>query len=616
MNAAVLGRFASDGTPPPTWAILQRALLDRLGDAAQVYLDRFIRADGSLIWRENFPGRDGLDDGYEAYANWPLASSLGASESLAAAAELGWEGVTRQFEEYGQALNGYERGYDWFHQGEGNMLVYGLFEWREGGGTWRERISAFADLFVDEKHGNYDPRTRAFRSPHVGSGGARFGPYRFSTPFTDDVALYEWSERHVPYGLPLMDVDGIERFDDLRNPHLAARMGEAMNARMLVGDTAISLTATGLVARAFAATGEPRFADWVIDYTAAWRERAQSNGGLIPDNVGALGRVGEHHGGRWFGGHYGWQWPHGLEPIASAVTVAATAEQLLTGEDRFDMARETLDTPLREARLEQGQLLVPHRHGPEGWFDWNPMPVRFAAAIWLATHRADDLARLRVVLDATADRFGAGAGPGRFADAHVAGWIDYLAGDAPDYPERVLAESLAEVTGRVAQIRADTRDLTEVHVHHWQLHNPVVTEALIQLTCGGPVPLYNGGLTLTRISYRDPITGRRGLPRDVAALVTSISDLEISVSIVNTSSTDARRVQIVGGWYGEFSLVKAVLSAPAGPADPGEPSPGGRPFPARTTRHVELDDSVIDLELEPGAQVELDLTTTRRGIRR
>ena len=43
---------------PPDWAILQRKLFDRLNQAALEFTARYTRADGTLIWREEWPGMD------------------------------------------------------------------------------------------------------------------------------------------------------------------------------------------------------------------------------------------------------------------------------------------------------------------------------------------------------------------------------------------------------------------------------------------------------------------------------------------------------------------------------------------------------------------------------
>ena len=72
-------------------------------------------------------------------------------------------------------------------------------------------------------------------------------------------------------------------------------------------------------------TGEPRYRDWIGEYVGAWRDRAAANGGVIPDNVGPDGSVGSLLDGRWYGGHYGWTWPHGWYSVGQAATVAALA---------------------------------------------------------------------------------------------------------------------------------------------------------------------------------------------------------------------------------------------------------------------------------------------------
>ena len=57
---------------------------------------------------------------------------------------------------------------------------------------------------------------------------------------------------------------------------------------------------------------------WVLDYLEAWADRIAANGGLCPDNVGPGGRIGETMDGKWWGGYYGWTWPHGSRTISSS----------------------------------------------------------------------------------------------------------------------------------------------------------------------------------------------------------------------------------------------------------------------------------------------------------
>ena len=111
------------------------------------------------------------------------------------------------------------------------------------------------------------------------------------------------------YGLPHYDIPGITQIEDLKDPTLARRMGEAMNRRMSRGDVVANLAVTSLVTNAYLLTGEQKYRNWVLDYTDAWIERARQNDGLLPDNVGPSGQVGEYIEGNWYGGLYGWTWP-------------------------------------------------------------------------------------------------------------------------------------------------------------------------------------------------------------------------------------------------------------------------------------------------------------------
>ena len=59
----------------------------------------------------------------------------------------------------------YERGYDWFHQGESHLLLY--FLTMADPSQWAERAVRFAELYVSTRlHGNYDP-------VHAASSAAR-----------------------------------------------------------------------------------------------------------------------------------------------------------------------------------------------------------------------------------------------------------------------------------------------------------------------------------------------------------------------------------------------------------------------------------------------------------
>src|SRR5262245_3008222 len=62
---------------PPESAPWERHLLAQLEPAALEFVRKYTRDDGTLIWRDQWPGMDGSDDGYESFYNFPLYYALG-----------------------------------------------------------------------------------------------------------------------------------------------------------------------------------------------------------------------------------------------------------------------------------------------------------------------------------------------------------------------------------------------------------------------------------------------------------------------------------------------------------------------------------------------------------
>ena len=67
---------------PPEWALLQRRLIDTANDAADPFVVKYTRDDGTLIWRDEWPGMDGSDDPYEGFSSFPLLYALGGAERV------------------------------------------------------------------------------------------------------------------------------------------------------------------------------------------------------------------------------------------------------------------------------------------------------------------------------------------------------------------------------------------------------------------------------------------------------------------------------------------------------------------------------------------------------
>ncbi|MEV5752761.1 hypothetical protein AB0L00_33525 [Actinoallomurus sp. NPDC052308] len=606
---------------PPGWAIAQRRLFELLDYAWRRFERDFTGPDGRLLYHGRLTSRDGVDDFYEAFFNWPQLYLLGGADDLLAASERHWEGVTRQLTELGMLRDEYERGYDWFHQGESLLLFY--FLCMAAPERWTERALRFADLYVDPAHGNYDPEHRVIRRPHNGADPRREGLF--------DGDAYPWlSEEARMYGFPLewvLPADAEPEQSD-RDP----RLGEEMRRRMGTGDTAVNLAASGLVLNALILSGEPRYRDWIAEYVGAWRERAAANDGVLPDNVAPDGTVGGLLEGRWYGGHYGWSWPHGWYSVGHAAIVGALAAAAATGDDsHLDLVRPALDeiiahgkvmafteadsslgskwTVQLEDDVHTPTLHVPFRYGDRGWFDYNPMLMAVPTALWHhSASRADRdrIERLRAA--AGYDWCTVRAFRSKEEAGHEEPWFAFLAGDDPGYPERILAAAQAQVRHRLARMeRYRGMDVPEADIHVWQQSNPVVTEALVQLTWGGPQVVYNGGLQQARVRYYDADARRPGLPISVAALVSRIDPEATVVDLVNLDPRSARRVIVQAGAFAEHTIGTVRHTVCDDPSWIGDMYDYGHGRPAVTSAETRVDGPWLLVVLPPSTRIRLTL---------
>lgn len=611
---------------PPGWALAERALFDLLDHAWRRFARDFTGPDGRLTYRDTLTSRDGVDDFYEVFFNWPQLYLLGGADDLLAEAGRHWEGVTAQLTELGMLTGEYERGYDWFHQGESLLLLY--FLTMADPARWAGRAVRFAELYVDPAHGNYDPVRRIIRRPHNGSDPGRAGLF--------DGAHYPWLDREArSYGFPLdwLVPDGAPEPERARDPRLAGEM----TARMGTGDTAVNLAAAGLVLNAWILTGNQRYRDWIEQYVGAWRERAAANDGIVPDNVGPDGVVGSLLDGRWYGGHYGWSWPHGWYGVGSAAAVAALAAATATGDDGYlDLPRPALDTMIENGKMMafadadsslsskwQPQLaedvrtptmLVPFRHSDRGWFDYNPMLASIPMALWHHGHHPADRQRLEELRKAAGyDWRTVRSFRSKEEAGHEEPWFTFLAGDNPGYPEQILAAAQAQVRHRLNRIQAhrDT-EVTEADIHLWQQCNPVVTEALVQLTWGGPQVIYNGGLQQARVRYYDAGRRRPGLPASVAALVSSIDPAATVVDLVNLDPEHDRTVTVQAGAFAEHTIQAVRYTACQNRSWLGSLYDYGHGEPIVTEHHARVRGPWLTVRLPASTQVRLTLTLALR----
>ncbi|GAT71546.1 hypothetical protein MHM582_0010 [Microbacterium sp. HM58-2] len=617
--------FTSPLRAVPAWAVLQRRLFAEIEEARKVFRDRYTLPDGRLRGVAEFVDRDGVDDLYEPFFNWPAFYLLGGADEALADAKRHWEGVTAQLTEAGMLTDEYDNGYDWFHQGESLLLLAGLCAADPADDAFAARAARFATLFTDPAHGNYDPVRNIIRAPHNGALGARDGLDDVVVPYSADRAEMR------PYGLPIQVLDGIRTWDDLADPENARRMAAEMNRRA-AGDVAVNLAATSLAANRWLYDGDEESAAWVRRYVEGWIARAE--GGMLPDSVGPDGVAGSLQEGRWWGGHYGWTWPHGLHSVGMSALIGALNHALVTGDDRaLDLVRTMLGTVLAQARpgsaaestyslrggwlarlgaaASEPGLLVPYRYGVDGWFDHGPLQLDLPTWLWWWSRSDADRALLQRAIDALP----ASADPvAPFRDkeeaGHEAGWIRFLDGRLPDYPERALEMALGQVARRTAMMLGDDQDPDAAHLHFWQRVNPVVTEVLTQLVAGAPQVLYNGGLGFTALRYEDVDRGRPGLPEDVAAVVHRLDADGAGVRLVNTSTVHARTVRLRGGRFGLDRIVAVTASFEEPGGYPGASGSYAAPVGATRTRTWECDDDLV-VALPPAHGADLDLTIAR-----
>jgi hypothetical protein len=241
---------------------------------------------------------------------------------------------------------------------------------------------------------------------------------------------------------------------------------------------------------------------------------------------------------------------------------------LLTGQQKYpDAWRTMMDAVNSHARVSDGKKQFPTMHGAEGWYGWQAQPWNVGAfELWYLSMRADDRARL-------------GRNP----------WVEYLEGKDPSFPETALRRDLATVTRRTEAFRADQTPPDRRLADNMLNFNPATISALVQLAEGGLVPGREGGLLFARLRYFDPERRRAGLPEDVAALISELTDTGTTVTLVNLSAGAARQVIVQGGAYGEHQIESVEVGGKSQPVN------------ART----------FTVRLEPGAGAKLKLKQRR-----
>jgi hypothetical protein len=598
---------------PPAWATLERQLIGDMSRAAFEFAGRYTRPGGTLIWKTS--GSASPDDPYESFYNYPLLYALGGDARLRDLSFTEWNAITRQLTDDFRAMRvEFPKQDDWFHHGEGTMFFYLLGLADPTDYELVKRAKRFAGLYMNEdpEAQNYDPKLKMIRSPRTGSAGPYFGSAERARPF-------RMAKGMAVYGMPIEGVPGIETIEDLQKPGAPERYGVALQERLYRGgDVPPNLAATSLVTNAYLFTGDAKYADWVKEYTGAWVERTRANSGIVPDNVGLSGKVGEYFDGKWWGGLYGWRWPHGYHTVGQPIQIAAANALLITGDRSYlEMPRTTMDAVIAQGRRTDRGWVVPSRRDSSGWLDFGRMDYSYLSALWFMSLADEDWQRVERVRQAE------GTDWRRVADTHTKmdngheqPWLRFLAGDFPEYPERILSSAAGQVRDRLQKMRdnwllldeypgtyhrvdAGKGDFTKLNEHHWQQQNPVTTEALIQLMLGAPQMMYNGGLLHASVRYFDPARQRPGVPPNVAALVRKIGADGIVVELVNLSPFERSDVILQAGTFGEHSFTTVKYARQV-------ESESNRRRRTTVEESVAVEGKTFQVRLSPGAGITLE----------
>ena len=188
-----------------------------------------------------------------------------------------------------------------------------------------------------------------------------------------DIRIGPWDG----YNMPFYDISGCTSHEAVReNEELRTRMGRLIRERQGVGDAVVNLAATTLATNAYLLTGEEKYKTWVREYVEAWIARTAENDGIVPDNVGLSGKIGEHIEGKWYGSYYGWSWPHGWHSVGQAVSIAGQNAALLWRNLAYlDFPRSQIDVLIERGIEKNDQLYVPQKYGDPDKVNYVPWSV-------------------------------------------------------------------------------------------------------------------------------------------------------------------------------------------------------------------------------------------------
>ena len=603
---------ATELSAPPAWALKQRNLISLMEEAAPMLLQKYAEPGGALYFA------DDLDDLYELIYNWGLFYAMGADERLLEMALLCWNASTRitsdeivhrKHPRFSQQVH---REYynlvqpgaaEWHHLGEGNMAFYHFGLANPTISENVRRAKQFAAMYIDEdpQAPNYDPEHKIFRSPIQTSRGPCFQANLEQLKAWLAGRMGEDPSKAMGMRTSLYPVVKELETNWYEDPQRRDEIEKLFEQIILRGDVPHSLGANALITNAYLYTGDEKYKRWVIEYTEGWMDRIKANNGIIPDNVGPTGKIGEHRQGQWWGGLYGWHSYWAGDITFNSLIVGAECALLLTGDFGYlELLRSQIKVLLDNAvRRDDGQLVVPTGYGPDGWQTYKPMRMKDLAHLYHASMDPQDYELITRVREGDVERnwnhvmFDAEKNNG---DTEY-GRFQYYDGKNPDWPQKILDVEYEGALAMFDKARLDTRDVETIIADNEQPSQFVLTKGLTQVMLGAPQAVYTGGLLRATVRYFDPDRARPGVPEDVAALVDKLGSDVVGIQLVNLNRTETRNVIIQAGAFGEHQFTKVQFQETDGESS--------------SERVVPIDAKFFAVELPPSRRIRLEIGMQR-----
>jgi hypothetical protein len=522
---------------PPTWALLQRQLLDANVGACEEFFNKYFDEKGFLLCVERWGGDDGPDDAIENCLHWPALHAIGADQKILTMYKKAWEGHLRQYtlaktKDVPMARDGmYYRefpvSFDWLHNAEGLVVfcLQGLSDPNDA--ALARRTKRYAGFYMNEdpQAQNFDFKHLIIKSMFNGSRG----------PTMRKATGLDWA------GDPIEIEHRFELGHGERN--YSEMVAHFKDYNDIIGDHPQNMLASALPLNAYMLTGEERYKKWVLNYIDAWRKRMIDNDYIIPTNIGLDGKIGGATDGKWYGGCYGWAFS--VEVPQTGLLAHRNTHYLglngfmnaylLTGDDKFlDPWRRQIKKVNAQAKMINGKMQYPHMFGDKGWYNFTTAPYSYGV---------QEIAYLTMQ---DADLKAAG-----IANATIA--IDANAAEAQ------LRGDLSQVRSKVLGMRTDKTTPDTRLADDPMKFNPASVSSLVRCMLGGLPTNKQGLVQHARLRYFDPINRRAGIPDDCSALVEQMTADSATVQLINTNQLTARTITIQAGGYAEHTFTGIIV---------------------------------------------------------